>query len=55
MVDEGCHDVLAYIDEVIPQAERNEIMARYKQAAGLAMEALNGAPPIIAAGARVAG
>ncbi len=31
-----------------------EFMARYKEAAGFAIEALNAAPPIIAPGARVA-
>ncbi len=51
LVDERCGGVFDNIDDVIPQAERKEIMARYKQAAGFAMEALNEAPPIIAAGA----
>ena len=53
LVDERCGGVFDNIDDVIPQAERKEIMARYKQAAGFAMEALNGAAPIIAVGARV--
>ncbi|KRI00160.1 hypothetical protein [Curvibacter sp. PAE-UM] len=48
-MDERCGGVCAYIDEVIPKAERNEIMARYKQAAGFAMEALNEVAPTIAA------
>ena len=53
LVDERCGGVFDNIDDVIPQAERNEIMARYKQAAGFAMEALNAAPSIIGPGARV--
>jgi 2-polyprenyl-6-methoxyphenol hydroxylase-like FAD-dependent oxidoreductase len=55
LVDERCGGVFDNIDDVIPRAERDEFMARYKQAAGLAMETLNAAPPIIAPGARVAG
>lgn len=53
LVDERCGGVFDNIDDVIPQAERDEFMARYKQAAGFAIEALNAAPPIIAPGARV--
>jgi hypothetical protein len=53
LVDERCGGVFDNIDEVVPKAEREEFMARYKQAAGFAMEALNAAPPIIAPGARV--
>ncbi|MBK7061240.1 MAG: hypothetical protein IPI03_01480 [Rubrivivax sp.] len=41
------------IETVIPAAEREAFMARYKAAAGLAIEALNAAPPTIAPGARV--
>jgi hypothetical protein len=41
------------IDEVIPPAERDEFMSRYKAAAGFAKEQLNIAPSIIAPGARV--
>jgi hypothetical protein len=40
---------------VIPAAEREAFMARYKAAAGFAIETLNAAPPTIAPGARVAG
>ncbi len=49
-VDEGCGGVFDNIEDVTPKAERDEFMARYKQVAGLAMEALNGAAPIIGAG-----
>jgi len=52
-VDDCCCGVFDNIDEVVPKAERDEFMARYKQAAGFAIEALNAAPPIIAPGARV--
>ena len=54
LVEERCGGVFDNIDDVIPKAERDEFMARYKQAAGFAIEALNAAPPIIAPGARVA-
>ncbi|NUZ06587.1 flavin-dependent oxidoreductase [Piscinibacter koreensis] len=54
LVDERCGGVFDDIDDVIPAAERDAYMARYKAAAGFAIEALNAAPPIIAPGARVA-
>ena len=41
------------IEQVIPAAEREAFMARYKAAAGFAIDTLNAAPPTIAAGARV--
>ena len=53
LVDERCGGVFDNIDDVIPRAERDEFMARYKQAAGFAIETLNAAPPTIAPGARV--
>lgn len=53
LVDERCGGVFDDIDAVIPKAERDEFMARYKQAAGFAIESLNAAPSIIALGARV--
>ena len=53
LVDERCGGVFDNIDDVIPRAEREEFMARYKQAAGFAIGALNAAPSIIAPGARV--
>ena len=53
LVDERCGGVFNDINDVVPQAERDEFMVRYKQAAGFAIESLNAAPPLIAAGARV--
>jgi len=53
LLDERCGGVFDDIDAVIPARERDAFMSRYKAAAGFAMEALNGAPPIIPAGARV--
>jgi len=53
LLDERCGGVFDDIDAVIPPAERDEFMSRYKTAAGFAKEKLNGAPPIIPAGARV--
>ncbi|MBN1237633.1 MAG: flavin-dependent oxidoreductase [Gammaproteobacteria bacterium] len=53
LVDERCGSVFDDIDSVIPPAEREEFMSRYKAAAGFAMERLNNAPPIIAPGAHV--
>jgi 5-methylphenazine-1-carboxylate 1-monooxygenase len=41
------------IDAVIPAAERDAFMARYKAAAGFAMDTLNNSLPIIISGARV--
>ena len=53
LVDERCGGVFDDIDRVIPAAEREAFMARYKAAAGFAIETLNAAPPTIAPGARV--
>jgi 5-methylphenazine-1-carboxylate 1-monooxygenase len=53
LLDERCGSVFDDIDAVIPPAERDEFMSRYKAAAGFAMERLNNSPPIIAPGARV--
>ena len=53
LLDERCGGVFDDIDAVIPAAERDAFMSRYKAAAGFAMEALNGSPPIIAAGAAI--
>lgn len=52
LVDERCGGVFDNIDDVIPAAERDAFMARYKAAAGFAIETLNAAAPIIASGAR---
>ncbi len=53
LVDERCGGVFDDIDQVIPAAEREAFMARYKAAAGFAIETLNAAPPTIEPGARV--
>jgi 5-methylphenazine-1-carboxylate 1-monooxygenase len=55
LVDERCEGVFEDIDQVIPPAERGAYMARYKAAAGFAMETLNAAPETIAPDARVLG
>ncbi|MCB1425944.1 MAG: flavin-dependent oxidoreductase, partial [Notoacmeibacter sp.] len=52
MVDERCGGEFDNIDDVIPAAERSDFMARYKAAAGFAIEKLNSSGPTIAAGAR---
>ena len=54
LVDERCGGHFSNIDEVIPPDERNAFMSDYKAAAGFAMETLNAAPPLLAAGSRVA-
>ena len=48
LVDERCGGVFDDIDAVIPAAERAAFMARYKAAAGFAIDTLNAAPPTIA-------
>jgi len=48
MLDARCGGVFEDIDAVIPAAERADFMARYKAAAGFAIDALNAAPPRIA-------
>jgi 2-polyprenyl-6-methoxyphenol hydroxylase-like FAD-dependent oxidoreductase len=52
IVNERCGGEFENIDDVIPPAERNEFMAKYKSAAGFAIEQLNTAPPTISAGMR---
>ncbi|NNE12549.1 MAG: flavin-dependent oxidoreductase [Ilumatobacter sp.] len=54
VVDERCGGVFDDIDDVMPRAEREAFMERYKAAAGFAKDALNAAPPTIEPGARVA-
>ncbi|WP_375688205.1 flavin-dependent oxidoreductase [Pseudooceanicola sp. LIPI14-2-Ac024] len=54
LVDDRCGGEFDDIDAVIPPAEREAFMARYKAAAGFAIEALNGAPATIAPGRRIA-
>ena len=53
LLDDRCGGVFDNIDDVIPKAERDEFMLRYKIAAGLAAEKLNAAASIIPAGAKV--
>ena len=53
MVDERCGGEFDNIDDVVPLEERNEFMAKYKAAAGFAIEKLNNAPSTIPPGAKV--
>ncbi|MCI5077173.1 flavin-dependent oxidoreductase [Oricola sp.] len=53
MVDERCGGEFDSIDDVIPAEERAEFMAKYKAAAGFAIEKLNNAPRTIPEGATV--
>jgi 5-methylphenazine-1-carboxylate 1-monooxygenase len=53
LLDDRCGGVFDDIDAVIPRAERDEFMHRYKVAAGFAAEKLNAAPSIVAPGTRV--
>ena len=47
ILDERCGGVFDDIETVLPQQERSEFMAKYKAAAGFAIETLNNAPPTI--------
>ena len=47
LINDRCGGQFDNIDDVVPAAERADFMAKYKSAAGFAMEALNAAPPII--------
>jgi len=51
LLDERCGGVFDDIETVIPKAERDEFMERYKAAAGFAASKLNAAPSIIPASA----
>jgi 2-polyprenyl-6-methoxyphenol hydroxylase-like FAD-dependent oxidoreductase len=53
LLDDRCGGVFDNIDDVIPRAERDEFMLRYRMAAGFAAEKLNAAPSIIPEGAKV--
>ena len=53
LLDDRCGSVFDNIDDVIPKAERDEFMLRYKTAAGFAAEKLNAAPSTIPAGAKI--
>ncbi len=50
LLDARCGGVFDDIDTVIPAEERSEFMAKYKAAAGFAIEKLNAAPSTIEAG-----
>ena len=50
-VDERCGGVFDDINNVIPRAEVESFMARYKAAAGFAVETLNTAPRTLPKGA----
>ncbi|NIZ14592.1 flavin-dependent oxidoreductase [Phaeobacter sp. HF9A] len=54
LLDERCGGTFDNIDDVIPAEERAAFMAKYKAAAGFAIDQLNAAPPTIAPGAKVA-
>jgi len=54
LLNDRCGGVFDDIETVLPAKERSEFMARYKQAAGFAMEQLNEAPPTISAGSTLA-
>lgn len=53
MLNDRCEGVFDNINDVIPAAEREDFMAKYKSAAGFAIEKLNAAAPTIEPGARV--
>lgn len=53
LVEERCGGRYDALDDVVPQSERSAFMARYKTAAGFAVEQLNSSPPTIPAGATV--
>lgn len=53
MLDERCNGVFDDIEVVLPETERMEFMAKYRVAAGIAIDTLNAAKPTIPSGARV--
>ncbi|WP_439122783.1 flavin-dependent oxidoreductase [Marivita sp.] len=55
LLNERCGGVFDDIEDVIPSAERADFMAKYKAAAGFAIETLNAADPTIPKGARLNG
>lgn len=55
LVDERCGGVFDDISDVIPRQEVEDFMAKYKAAAGFAIDELNGAPRTIPLGATVEG
>ena len=55
LVNNRCGGEFEDIETVVPRAEREEFMARYKAAAGFARDTLNAAAPTIAPGLMVRG
>ena len=53
LLEERCGGIFEDIEEVIPAQERSTFMAKYKAAAGFAIEQLNAAGPTVAPGARI--
>lgn len=53
ILNDRCGGIFDDIEAVIPEQERKEFMAKYKAAAGFAIETLNNAPPTIPAGAKI--
>ncbi len=53
LLDDRCGGVFDNIDDVVPKAERDDFMHKYKVAAGFAAERLNNAASIITPGARL--
>lgn len=53
MVNDRCRGEFDNIDDVIPEEERKDFMAKYQSAAGFARDALNAASPSIPQGARL--
>ena len=53
LLDDRCGGVFDNIEDVIPKAERDEFMLRYRTAAGFAVDKLNNAASIIVEGAKV--
>jgi 2-polyprenyl-6-methoxyphenol hydroxylase-like FAD-dependent oxidoreductase len=47
VVEQRCAGEFENIDDVVPRAEAEEFMAKYKRAAGFAKEALNNSAPLI--------
>ena len=55
LLDDRCGGMFEDINTVIPASERRAFMAKYKAAAGFAMDRLNAARPTISPGARISG
>lgn len=53
ILNDRCGGIFDDIEAVIPEQERKEFMAKYKAAAGFAIETLNNAPSTISDGAKV--